>query len=232
MHEGSSSNVNAVETMPLVAFSDFVLFPNVSQLMTLVAKEHVAAIQACETGRVAVTCELPPPEGANQAWGDHGSAANTGCCARVYSPRRTSEGVVVLLHGETRLVWEPPSASRGEVCRVTARVQRSTVSVDEVEEVPRIRGELIATVQDYAATLPGATEVLQELPRCQTSLGDLTDILAFALPLETADKCYLLGEHRVLPRARFLLERLHELPGDDRFVGEMRVRFPVQFSGN
>jgi hypothetical protein len=82
--------------------------------------------------------------------------------------------------------------------------------------------------------LPGgcqAPEQLREMFAQNLPLAMMTDLAAYALPLDLAIKKQLLAEFRVDVRAQLLLEHL-ESQSSSEMVGAVAEGFPPQFSLN
>ena len=105
---------------------------------------------------------------------------------------------------------------------------------DSVDAQQMLREELLAA---FRARLPQGVappENLQEFLRSDASLGMITDLMSYILPLDTLAKAQLLAEARVNRRAELLLANLRQ---DTAFADAWKrpaalKRFPPPFSPN
>jgi len=110
-----------------------------------------------------------------------------------------------------------------------------------------LKRELLDAFGEIVPAAPNVQQNLHELMAGQMGLGPITDIIAYTLPFETADKLELLGEANVDDRARALVRllksgaiELHSVTVDKEAVepgstppGEDEgPRFPPPFSVN
>ncbi len=96
----------------------------------------------------------------------------------------------------------------------------------------RIQKKLLEGFRRVLPLLPDMHEQVEQSLSSDASLGILTDILAYSLPLKLDEKLLLLGEANVDRRATFLADYLTRLgsPTDDS-AGK-KPKFPPEFSQN
>ncbi|NOY43730.1 MAG: LON peptidase substrate-binding domain-containing protein [Planctomycetes bacterium] len=131
------------------------------------------------------------------------------CLGKVVTHERTDDGQYnVLLLGLRRVQIDselPPEKS--------FRQANVTLLDDcyETENTPERLDLQTALIQQFEEALPGgqnSSPNLSELLSSDVSLGVLTDLVSFALPLEFQLKCKLLGESDIDVRAIMLLDAL------------------------
>lgn len=93
----------------------------------------------------------------------------------------------------------------------------------------RIQRQLLDGFRRALPLLPDMQEQVEQFMSSDVSLGILTDILAYSLPLPFEQKLLLLGEANVDRRAEQLADYLLSMKGDGQ---EARHSFPPEFSEN
>jgi Lon protease-like protein len=115
------------------------------------------------------------------------------------------------------------------------RVARTEVLRDcttgDVDELMTLRTAL-ADLMLPRVTAGPVREQLRELFKGELPLGQLCDVLAFALPLPTEAKQELLEILGVTDRARQLMEAFRAVVDGAKPVGSAGKRFPPDFSAN
>jgi Lon protease-like protein len=91
----------------------------------------------------------------------------------------------------------------------------------------RLQQKLLAAFRKHLPCSCQLPEQLEELLSRHLPLGLLTDLAAYALPLELEVKQQLLAETRVSVRAQVLLTQIAE-----KFAGQAKSGFPPRFSRN
>lgn len=102
------------------------------------------------------------------------------------------------------------------------------------QSLPRLKAELAQRMQAWFGGSGPALAQFQELLNAQLPVGNLCDILAFFLLLETEQKQRLLAELDVEKRALFLLDLLAAPPASAPAPPPPRrpLRYPPEFSNN
>jgi hypothetical protein len=80
--------------------------------------------------------------------------------------------------------------------------------------------------------VPDARQQLDELLEREIPLGTLTDLIAYLVDVDLAEKLILLGEDNVVCRAEILAKRLAALSSDTRPSGRGDLPFPPLPSRN
>ncbi len=121
--------------------------------------------------------------------------------------------------------------------RKTFRSARAILRQDRYPENSDSRvGELLEELRQVMGSIlpfvPDATRQLSELVRREISLGTVTDLIAYLIDMDQAEKLMLLGEEDVVCRAEILAERLVALSCDTRPYGRGNLPFPPLPSWN
>jgi Lon protease-like protein len=153
------------------------------------------------------------------------------CVGRIAQEERLPDGRYnLLVQGvcRARIREEAPTEKLYRQARVEL-VQN--VPVSSAERTRDLRHLLGQGVVHLVASRPQALEQLQQLLASDLSLGDLCDILGFAMPLDLEVKQQLLEENRVEER---VIRLLAGLAGKTPAAAEAatRRRFPPEFSSN
>lgn len=98
-------------------------------------------------------------------------------------------------------------------------------------EINSLQQQLLEAFQRQLPQGCQASDQLTELLSQHLPLGLLTDLAAYTLPLDVADKQCLLCEHRVVARAKTLLAALENMSPDEA-IGIASKGFPPRFSEN
>jgi len=113
-----------------------------------------------------------------------------------------------------------------------ARVELcSDCPVSNSERIKKMRKELGASVLPFFSAEPASVDQLKRLLDSELSLGALSDIFSFALPLSVEVKQQLLETLCVETRNRLLIQAIKELPVPAKST-ETKRKFPPEFSPN
>jgi Lon protease-like protein len=102
---------------------------------------------------------------------------------------------------------------------------------DSAQHLAELQGELLAAFERCLPSSCQAPEQLRELLSRHLPLGMMTDLAAYALPLDVAVKQQLLAECCVDLRAQLLLEHLDNQVAEEP-IGAAAEVFPPPFSVN
>lgn len=153
------------------------------------------------------------------------------CVGRIMQEEKLADGRYnLLLHGlcRARIREEVTSAKLYRIARVELCPGQP---VSDARRDRTLRKALRKAVTPYFSAHPPAVAQLRRLLDGPLPLGDLCDILGFALPLEAEEKQGLLEEVDVETRINMLLRHLrgHNPSPEDE---QPRRRFPPEFSAN
>jgi hypothetical protein len=101
---------------------------------------------------------------------------------------------------------------------------------DSSAERKRVQEELLSAFRKHLPCACQLPEQLEEMLSSHLPLGLLTDLAAYALPLETEVKQQLLAECRVSSRAEILLSQVENLVV--AAAAKSRLKYPPTFSDN
>lgn len=96
----------------------------------------------------------------------------------------------------------------------------------------RIQRRLLEGFRRVLPLLPDMQEQVEQFLASDVSLGILTDILGYSLPLSLDEKLLLLSESNVDRRASFLADHLSRLGSPEANQAEDKPKFPPEFSQN
>lgn len=96
------------------------------------------------------------------------------------------------------------------------------------DSVRQLHSELVRAFRRFIPAEAPVQRQFEDLLNEETSLGTLTDLISYSLPLDLAFRQTLLAELDVLQRCRLLLDELQK-----KELAEAKVRsFPPEFSSN
>ncbi len=212
-------------TVRLFPLPDLVVFPGVIQGLHIFEARYCEMLEdALQSDRLITMATLLP--GSKSDYYGRAEIDPAVCVGRVTAHQRKDDGTHDLaLMGLCRaaIVEEMP---------LERAYRQATVQVVADCEPPlgesatqRVAAELAECLRNRVA---GAESLVHEFLRGEISMGRLTDIIAFHLPLETKVKLQLLSRADVLQRAEALLEHLTQPARPRNSAGS----FPPEFSPN
>jgi ATP-dependent Lon protease len=214
----------------LFPLPDLVMFPHVVQPLRVFEPRYIAMFEdALKDDTLITTALLRPGWEANyEGQPDIYSAV---CVGRILSYVRQPDGSYnLLLAGLVR------GRIRSELAllRPYRRAEIEWLPDQETELNDDLSSELRASLlKSLAQVNPrglGAVPEIQQHLSNQVPLGVLTDVIAYAAPLNLIDKQSLLAEPSVPHRVRILVQRCRELSGSAAVRSP--ISFPQSFSDN
>jgi Lon protease-like protein len=158
--------------------------------------------------------------------------ANHACLGKVVAHHRLDDGHYnVLLLGVERVRIMQEMDPLRSFRQAKVEIVEDCYDFDSKCDKKRMQERLLAAFRKH---LPGTCQLpeqLEEMLSRHLPLGLLTDLAAYALPLDTAVKCQLLGECRVGVRAKILLEQVEKLAANS-VSSTKSHRYPPPFSEN
>lgn len=151
------------------------------------------------------------------------------CVGKVVTHSRLPDGrynFVLMGESRARLLEELPALRSFREARIELVADREVLATPENADLQRRLAE------GFSQFLPENTrksEQFRELLSPTAPLGPLTDIVAYALPLEASQKQQLLSEENPILRATLLEERIDELLSAEEAP---KRRWPPDFSDN
>lgn len=212
-------------TVRLFPLPDLVLFPHVVQSLHLFEERYCELMEDALRGDGLIAIAMFEP-GWESDYAGRPPLRPTACLGRVMTHHRFNDGrfnLMLLGVRRVRLIEEihPPLAFR----RARVELIREVSPQDEMAR----RDELISCIQNQLPSSALRSEPLGEVLSRELPLGVLTDLLAFALPLEKNVKQLLLSEPDSGVRCNTLLEHLEACAPD---AEDAPVWSPPQFSEN
>jgi uncharacterized protein len=215
----------------LFPLPNLVLYPHVMQPLHIFEERYREMLEdALASDRLIAMALLEP--GWEPEYDSRPPIAPYACLGKVVTHHRLEDGRYnLLLMGveRIRIVREldpPRSFRRAEVELIHELPIAGSQSVCE-----DLRRRLLAAFERYLPRDSQAPEQLQELLGEQLPLGVLTDLAAYALPLELNLKKRLLAECRADLRAQILVKQLERATAD-QLASAAAGLFPPPFSVN
>jgi ATP-dependent Lon protease len=209
----------------LFPLPDLVVFPRTIQGLHIFEPRYCAMLEdALEHDRLITMATLMP--GSTTDFHGHAAISPLVCIGRVTAHERNADGthdLALLGLRRARIRQELPlvRAYREAAVEIIQDCDGATATPD----ASCVAAELAACLRRRVA---GAEKLVDEFTQGEVSLGLVTDIVAFHLPLETSVKLDLLGEADVLQRARILLDTLSRPARESNGC----ATFPPEFSSN
>ncbi len=192
----------------LFPLPDLVMFPHVMQPLHVFEPRYRDLLnEALDSDGLIAMSVLSP--GWENGYEGRPAVIPHACLGKVVTHERTDDGQYnILLLGLRRIQIDnelPPEKS--------FRQANVTLLDDyyDTDNTPERLDLQTALIQQFEEALPGgqsSSPNLRELLSSDVSLGVLTDLVSFALPLEFQLKCKLLGESDIDVRAMMLLDAL------------------------
>ena len=215
----------------LFPLPNLVLFPHVIQALHVFEPRYRELLEDALAGDQLIAMSLLQP-GWEADYEGRPAIYPSVCIGRVVAHARLADGRYdILLHGLRRatVVREfPPDHSFR--CAEVAVVDDVYPAGGAIRR-SQIQRDLLRLFQSRVPDSPVAQEQFDQLLSQQLPLGVITDVVAFALPLEVDLKRQLLSEWNVDIRAEQLLEQLRTLSEKPNEAGSAR-EFPPDFSQN
>jgi len=169
--------------------------------------------------------------GWEETYDDRPAVHPVACLGRVIADQLLPDGRYnLVLRGLARVRIEQEVETDKLYRLARTKVLRETASGD-VDELMTLRAAL-ADLMLPRVTAGPVREQLRGLFKGELPLGQLCDVLAFALPLPPEAKQELLEILSVTDRARQLMEAFRAVVEGTKPVGAAAKRFPPEFSAN
>lgn len=215
----------------LFPLPNLVMYPHVMQPLHIYEERYREMLEdALATDRLIAMALLEP--GWETDYESRPPVARYACLGKIVTHHRLKDGRYNLLLmgvGRIRIAEELPPLRSFRQAKV--ELLGESFANDSAHHIDELEREMMAAFQRH---LPGgcqAPEQLREMFAQNLPLAMMTDLAAYALPLDLAIKKQLLAEFRVDVRAQLLLEHL-ESQSSSEMVGAVAEGFPPQFSLN
>jgi Lon protease-like protein len=214
----------------LFPLPNLVLYPHVMQPLHVFEERYREMIEDALAGDKLIAMALLEP-GWEDDYDSRPPVAEFACLGKIVAHHRLEDGRYnLLLLGVQRVriarELDPLRSFR------QARVELIDDSYDfkSTGERKRLQEKLISAFRKQLPCACQLPEQLEEMLSSHLPLGLLTDLAAYALPLELEVKQQLLAECRVSARAEILLDQVASLAADSSTSASRA--FPPSFSDN
>jgi ATP-dependent Lon protease len=213
----------------LFPLPDLVLYPHVMQPLHIFEERYREMLEdALASDKLIAMAMLEP--GFEADYDSRPPIAQYACLGKVVAHHRVEDGrynVLLLGVERVRIVREldPLRSFR----QANVEILEDRYDFKSITERKKLQEELLTAFRKHLPCTCQLPEQLEEMLSQHLPLGLLTDLAAYALPLDAGVKRKLLGEARVGARARTLLEQVEKLAG---ISGRKALRYPPRFSDN
>jgi Lon protease-like protein len=215
----------------LFPLPNLVMYPHVMQPLHVYEERYREMLEdALATDRLIAMALLEP--GWETDYESRPPVARYACLGKIVTHHRLKDGRYNLLLmgvGRIRIAEEMPPLRSFRQAKV--ELLSESFADDSAHHVDELEREMMAAFQQHLPCGCQAPEQLREMFAQHLPLGMMTDLAAYALPLDLAFKKQLLAEFRVDVRAQLLLEHL-EKQSSREMASAIAEGFPPQFSLN
>jgi uncharacterized protein len=215
----------------LFPLPNLVLYPHVMQPLHIFEERYREMLEDALTGDRLITMALLEP-GWETDYDSRPPIAPYGCLGKVVAHRRLEDGrynVLLLGVERVRIVEELDPLRSFRQAKV--EIVEDWYDFQSKSELKRIQNTLLSAFREHLPCACQLPEQLQEMLSKHLPLGPLTDLAAYALPLELEVKQKLLAERRVSVRAEIMLEQVAALASAAN-AAQSKIAFPPRFSDN
>jgi Lon protease-like protein len=214
----------------LFPLPNLVLYPHVMQPLHIFEERYREMLEdALADDRLIAMALLEP--GYEHDYDSRPPIAPHACLGKVVAQRRLDDGrynLLLLGVERVRIVRELAPTRSFRQAKVELVEDRFDFASPKAAE--KLQRQLVEAFRKHLPCACQVPEQLEELLSRDLSLGLLTDLAAYALPLNLPVKQQLLAESRVSIRARTLLSQIKN--GLIRRPAAISTGFPPQFSVN
>jgi Lon protease-like protein len=215
----------------LFPLPNLVLYPHVMQPLHVFEERYREMLEDALAGDRLIAMALLKP-GWEPDYDSRPAISPYACLGKVVTHHRLKDGRYnLLLMGVARIRIVKELQPVRSFRQAKVELLEEGFANDSAQHHAELQSELLAAFQ---RCLPGgcqAPEQLRELLAQHLPLGMMTDLAAYALPLDVAVKQQLLAECCVDVRAQLLLEHLDKEAAEEP-VGAAADVFPPPFSDN
>lgn len=215
-------------TARLFPLPDLVFFPQVMQPLHIFEPRYRQMTSDALTGDRMIALVLPRPGWESDYLGKP-ALHSVACLGRIVAEQELEDGRFnLLLRGlaRVRIVNELATKKLYRSARVEAIAD---VPITEPAEVERWRRQLLGRTPIWFEAQAEMAEQFRKLLRSDLSLGAISDILAFALPIDAEFKQTLLEEFDVGSRLTMLYDFMES---QKTLKSVLQRKFPPEFSLN
>jgi Lon protease-like protein len=207
-----------------------VFFPQAVQPLHIFEPRYRQLAVDCLSGDRLIALVLLRP-GWEETYDDHPAVHSVACLGRVIADQHLPDGRYNLVLRGLARVRIREELETDKLYRVAHTEVLRDCTTGDVDELMTLRTALADLILPRVADGP-AREQLRGLFKGELPLGQLCDVLAFALPLPPEAKQELLELLSVTDRARQLMESFRSIVEGAKPVAAAGKRFPPDFSAN
>jgi ATP-dependent Lon protease len=221
-------------TARLFPLPNLVLYPHVMQPLHIFEERYREMLEDALAGDRLIAMAMLEP-GYEEEYDSRPPIAEYACLGKVVAQRRLADGrynLLLLGVGRVRIVRE--LAPLRSFRRAKVEIVEDLYDFSSDNDAEQLQETLVAAFRKHLPCACQVPEQLEDLLSRHLSLGLLTDLAAYALPLEMGIKRELLAERRVSVRAQTLLSQIESgLVGKPAAAKPAKsLGFPPQFSAN
>jgi Lon protease-like protein len=230
-HDGAGGlPVNFSGPVRLFPLPKLVMFPHVIQPLHVFEERYRVMVRdALDDDRLIAMAMLKPGWEARQ--NAPPPIESVICIGRIVAHTQLADGCYNLcLQGVARACIRSELPAIRPFRRALVNVLAERLSTEDAAALAALRRRLICAFRRHLVADAKLNGDLECLLKSQVSLGALTDVMAYALPIDEDVKLMLLGEADVARRAAMLVEHLSG--STDRHRPARPLVFPPAFSCN
>lgn len=219
-------------TVRLFPLPNLVLFPHVVQPLHVFEPRYCdMLLESLEDDRMIAMATLVP--GWEKDYEGNPPISPNACLGRVVAHHPVDDGSHnILLAGVSRIEIVRELTLPKSFRSAQAVLREDRCPNEDAPQVGELREKLRRVMGQLLPFVPDARQQLEELLDHEVSLGTLTDLIAYLLDVDLAEKLILLGEQDVVCRAEILAKRLASLTSDTRSSRRGDLPFPPLPSRN
>ena len=213
----------------LFPLPDLVLYPHVMQPLHIFEDRYREMLEDALAGDKLIAMAMLEP-GFEDDYDSRPPIGDYACLGKVVAHHRLEDGRYnVLLLGVERVQIVRELDPLRSFRQAKVEILEDRYDFQSVAERKKLQEELLTAFRKHLPCTCQLPEQLEDMLSQHLPLGLLTDLAAYALPLDAQIKRNLLGEARVSVRAKTLLEQVEKLAGISR---RKTLRYPPRFSDN
>lgn len=216
----------------LFPLPNLVLYPHVMQPLHIFEERYREMLEdSLATDKLIAMSVLKP--GWETDYDSRPPVADYACLGKVVAHHRLEDGhynVLLLGVERVRIIEEMDPLRSFRQAKV--EIIEDCYDFESKCDKKRLQEKLLAAFREHLPCTCQLPEQLEEMLSRHLPLGLLTDLAAYALPLETDVKCRLLAECRVSVRAQTLLDQVRKLAASSSTSAKSLHLYPPRFSEN
>jgi Lon protease-like protein len=217
-------------TARLFPLPNLVLYPHVMQPLHIFEERYREMVEDALAGDKLIAMAMLEPGWEND-YDSRPPIAQHACLGKIVAHRRLPDGRYnLLLLGVQRVRIEREMDPVRSFRQAKVELIDDCYDFDSPGERKRVQEKLLSAFRQHLPCACQLPEQLEEMLSSHLPLGLLTDLAAYALPLDTEVKQQLLAECRVSIRAQILLSQVEQLVAEA--PAKSRPKYPVSFSEN